>query len=203
MIFNEDPLYLQRRLAETTGEIRRLEMAFTERGFDYSNLSTDYSGLDLEYYELDSEDDLQSELDVGVPFDDAELSDMPPLLEPAEALGGMNVISSFPQRATRKGKGKEVDNEIKDGEGKKLDKGKARDKGKGKARASPYFRDRPHLRMALQPLCSDSYLANIGGYPDEAMADLLTRFHTPPLFFPDFRFPGGDPSGCGVAHHDD
>jgi hypothetical protein len=209
-----------RRLEEARAEIVRyemearaktehLEMVLAESGLNHSDMEMNYDLLfGPEYYGLSSRASLYNELDDEVRFVDAELSDVTPLLEPSEGLGGIDAISSCPEDATSKGKGREVDNETgkENKEGRTM--GKAKDKGKGKARASPYpdLRERLHLRtttlgLGLPPLFP-SYLTNTGDCTDDAMPNLLAGLRTRSFPFPADHF-SGDPSGCGVPHHDD
>jgi hypothetical protein len=180
-----------------------------EDDLSYSDLGLDHApgyGL-LERYGFSSE--AYNEIDEAQ-FIDAGLGDLPPLLEPSEALGEMDAISTS-AHAAGKGKGREVDVEAgtENREGMTRDKGKGRprDKGKGKARASPYpdYHERLLRRtssgLGLPPLIP-SYITSIGGCTDDAMGDLLAGLRPGPSFLPDNHFPG-DPSGCGVPHHDD
>lgn len=206
------------RLAETKTEIARLErfMAEAERGVSHSDL-----GLNHHFWGHSGGDGLSpggflyDEADGEISGIDVELDDtVPPLLEPTEAMSGIEVISSTTRGVAGSGKGKVTDNETgkENMQGRVLDKGKAKatDKGKSKptSRGSPYLRSTPHLRTSLGldlPSLFPPYLINVPGCNDEAMTDLLSGLRhgsTRLALFPDDRFPG-DPSGCGVPHHDD
>jgi hypothetical protein len=205
-------LALLQETAAAEAEVARLTAIVNESDFNYSDLGMDYaSGLGLERYELGSQ---AYSPYVGIyethPSLDAEFDDLPSLLEPLEAPDVMDVVSTLPEASNDKGKGREVENEAEteNRDGRARDPARrAKEKGKGKARASPYPdpRDRLlHLRsslgMPLLPLFP-GYLTNIGGCTDDAMGD-LTEFRTSPLLLPDNHF-AGDPSRCGVPHHDD
>jgi hypothetical protein len=202
------------RAMEARAKLEHLEAILAESDA-YSDFDMNYDSLipPPEYYGFSSGADPYNEIDRVLRFADAdsEFSDIPPLLEPAEDLGGMDGISSVPEDATSKGKGRQVEDEAGQAvaEGRALDKGKgkSRDKGKGKARASPYpdSRERLHLRTSLSGLgllsLFPSYLMNAGGCTDDAMPDLLPGLRGHPNPFPADHF-SGDPSGCGVPHHD-
>jgi hypothetical protein len=138
-------------------------------------------------------------------FLDAQFSDLPPLLEPAYSCD-MDTIFSFLEGAAGSGKGKEDHVEKENVEARALEKGKGKARDKGKARASPYPRERSHLRAAAgidwRSLFSGSFPTNTGSYSNDTTSNLLTQFRNHPLLFSEGHF-AGDPSGCGVPHHDD
>lgn len=200
-----------RRAMEARAKLEYLEAIMAESDA-YPDFDMNYHSLipPPEYYGFSSEADPYNEIDSVLRFADAEFSDIPPLLEPAEDLGGMNGISSVPEYAANKGKGRQVEDEAgkEIAEGRTLDKGKGKSRDRGKTRASPYpdSRERLHLRTSLSglglPSLFPSYLMNVGGCTEDAMPDLLTGLHNRPIPFPAGHF-SGDPSGCGVPHHDD
>lgn len=195
-----DFMEIRRRLEAARATVAHWENIMAENRIAYSNMGLTYgSVLNHEYY---------NEMNGYVPLADAEFGDLPPLLEAPDARDG---ISSLVEHDASKGKGREADNEAGKenggGRGRRRGKRRTRDKGKGKARANPYPdpRERVHLRtslgLGLQPFFP-SYLSNIGGCTDDAMADLLTRLRNRSLLVPNDHS-AGDPSGCGVPHHQD
>jgi hypothetical protein len=177
----------------------RLEPHIAGDAHHYSEFGMDYTALRRQHW-FSSVDAPCSELDGDFHFLDAEFSDLPPLLEPAYI---PSVIPSFLEGAVGKEKGQEdyVENENENGEGRALEKGKGRAKGKGKARISPYPRERPHLRAEWQPLFAGSFLMNTGACSNITTSNMLAEFRNHPLLFSEGHF-SGDPSGCGVPHHD-
>jgi hypothetical protein len=212
---NTDYMETMQRLAETRAKVAQLEMVMSQHGgVNYSDLDLDhnfgglsgYGGLSAGDFVYDEADDEISGIDIDP--DDT----VPPSLEPAGDMSGIGVVSSTTSGVASNGKGRVIDNEAgkENMQERVLDKGKgrARDRGKSKAtsRGNPYLRSTPHLRTLLGldlPSLFPRYLTNVPGCTDEAMSDLLSGFrNTHPSLFPDDRIPG-DPSGCGVPHHDD